>query len=206
MENPAYYFLVAMATAFVATLPFGPINLSVIKTTVDHHRVGAIELSAAASLVELGQTFVAIVFGLVINQFINRHPSLNLVIAAAFIGLAIYVYLHETHPSLNDSSDSEPSFIKRGILVAAINPQAIPFWIFAVTAITQYLDFNYAGIYLAFFLAGVFTGKMIALYGFIVASDYLKTHLDESSRLVNHLLAVVLFVIGLIQIWRFLAA
>lgn len=205
MENPANYFIIAMLVAFVATLPFGPINLSVIKTTVDHHRLGAIELSIAAAVVEAGQALIAVLFGLVINAFLDRHPSLNLVIAAAFIGLAIYVYIHDSHPSLNSSSD-DPSFIRRGLLVAAINPQAVPFWIFAVTAINQYLGFNFQGGYLAFFLGGLVSGKLIALYGFIVASDYLKTHLDESSRLVNHLLAVVLFIIGLVQIWRFFAA
>lgn len=207
MENPLFYFVIALVAAFVATLPFGPINLSVIKATVDHHRLGAIQLSAAAALVETGQALIAIIFGLVINRFLNDHPGLNLVVAALFIALAIYVFIHETHPSLkNNNGNGNPSFIKRGLFIAAINPQAIPFWIFAVAAISQNLGFHYDGVYLAFFLAGIFIGKNIALYGFVIASDYLKTHLDESSQIVNRLLACVLFIIGLIQIWRFISA
>jgi hypothetical protein len=32
------------------------------------------------------------------------------------------------------------------------------------------------------FLAGVFVGKLRALYGFVVASSYLKTHLEKAAR------------------------
>jgi predicted tellurium resistance membrane protein TerC len=61
------------------------------------------------------------------------------------------------------------------------------------------------GITLAAFLAGVFLGKMTALYGFVLASAYLKTHLQESSALVNKVLASVLLFIGVTQIWNALA-
>ncbi len=206
LATPLFYFLVALLTAFVATLPFGPINLTVVKTTVDHHRAAALKVSFGASLVETVQAWIAIYFGLFISRFLADHASVNLLIAAAFIGLAIYVYIHDSHPSLANNNVANPSFIKRGLFVATINPQAIPFWVFAVATISQNLGFDYVGGYLVLFLLGVFLGKMLALYGFVIASDYLKSHLDESSRAVNHLLAAVLFIIGLIQIWRFLNA
>lgn len=201
-DNPLWYVLVAGVTSFIATLPFGPINLSIIKTTVDHHKAGAVQMSFAAAAVETAQAFLSIWFGVIIAGFLADHASVNLVIAMAFVALAAYVWIHDTHPSLQSRGDAEPSYIKRGLFVALINPQAIPFWIFAVTATTRYLGFHYSGILLLAYLLGVYVGKVVALYGFILASDYLKTHLDESSRLVNRLLAVVLFLIGLSQLWR----
>lgn len=201
-DNPAWYFVVALATSFIATLPFGPINLTVIKTTVDHNRPGAVQVSLAAALVETGQAFLAIWFGVVISRFLADHASVNLVIALVFMALAVYVWIHETHPSLNSNANVEPSYIKRGLFIALVNPQAIPFWIIAVAATTRYLDFDFAGWLLLTYLLGVFGGKVIALWGFALASDYLKTHLDESSRLVNRLLAAVLVFIGLTQLWR----
>jgi predicted tellurium resistance membrane protein TerC len=48
----------------------------------------------------------------------------------------------------------------------------------------------------------VFLGKLLALYGFVVASGYLKTHLAESSQLVNKVLAAVLLFIGISQLWN----
>jgi predicted tellurium resistance membrane protein TerC len=58
------------------------------------------------------------------------------------------------------------------------------------------------GLTLAGFLLGVFIGKLVALYGFVVASTYLKTRLQESSTLVNRLLAGILLFIGLSQGWN----
>jgi len=202
MSDPLLYFLVALVTAFVATLPFGPINLTVVKTTVDHNRAHAMELSFAAAFVETGQALIAILFGLVINAFLADHADVHFVIAAVFLALAVFVFVHETHPSLNTSPDDDPSFVRRGVFVAMINPQAIPFWIFAVTAISRNLGFDYVGASLAAFLFGVFVGKSLALYGFVIGSDYLKTHMEESSRLINRLLAAVLLLIGLNQLWR----
>lgn len=201
-DNPAWYVLVALATSFVATLPFGPINLTVIKTTVDHSKGAAMKVSLAAAAVETGQAFLAIWFGVVISRFIQDHASINLLVALIFIGLAVYVTVHDSHPSLNSNENGDPSFVRRGLFIALINPQAIPFWIFAVTATTSYLGFEYSGGLLFAYLLGVYAGKVLALYGFVIGSNYLRTHLDESSRWVNRLLAVVLMLIGLSQIWR----
>jgi len=54
------------------------------------------------------------------------------------------------------------------------------------------------------FLAGVFAGKVLALTGFIIASDYLKTHLQQSGKLVNYALGSVLIIIGVLQWQRLL--
>ena len=56
------------------------------------------------------------------------------------------------------ASGGHSNFIN-GFIVAMLNPQAIPFWIFAVTAISRYLDFVYEGRQLLAFLAGVYLGK-----------------------------------------------
>ena len=58
------------------------------------------------------------------------------------------------------------------------------------------------GLILAGFLLGVFIDKLAALSGFVVASTYLKTQLQESSTLVNRLLSGILLFIGLSQGWN----
>ena len=204
-DNPLWYFIVAAVTSFISTLPFGPINLTVIKSTVDHHKAGAVQVSIAAATVEIGQALLAIWFGVVISSFVSDHASVYLLAGVIFVALAIFVWVHETHPVLNTTAEGEPSFFKRGLFIALINPQAIPFWIFAVTLTSTYLGFHYTGTLLLAYLLGIWGGKVLALYGFIVASDYLKSHLDEGSRIVNRVLAVVLALIGLLQLWRALS-
>ena len=199
MSQPLLLLAVGLLVSFVGTLPFGPINLSVVKLTVDSNRLRGLEMSLAASLVEMVQVSIALWFGMVISGFLSDSLLFRIAAAVAFIVLALLVWLRPQRLSLAGSEAAEKSFFRRGILIAALNPQAIPFWIFALAVIDQYFDFSYGGIALLLFLAGVFLGKLLALYGFVVASDYLKAHLSESSRLVNRVLAAVLLFIGLGQ-------
>ncbi|NKB34856.1 MAG: hypothetical protein GKR91_17310 [Pseudomonadales bacterium] len=177
MESPFLYFLVGLLACFIGTIPFGPINLTVVKTTVDYNQKRGTEVALAASIIEIFEALVAICFGMVISAYLETNTIIKLFIAAVFIGLAAFVFTRKTDPELQEERNDEQSFFKKGLLIAALNPQAIPFWIFALAAISQYFEFEYIGIYLAGFLAGVFVGKLIALYGFVITSGYLKTHL-----------------------------
>lgn len=202
MANPLLYFGVGLLACFIGTIPFGPINLTVVKTTVDYDRRRGTEVALAASIVEIFEALVAISFGMVISAYLESNLIIKLVIAITFIGLAVFVFTRKSNPSLSENNENQQSFFNKGLLIAALNPQAIPFWIFALAAISQYFVFEYVGIYLASFLVGVFLGKLMALYGFVVASEYLKSHLQESSQWVNRLLAGILLFIGITQGWN----
>jgi threonine/homoserine/homoserine lactone efflux protein len=142
---------------------------------------------------------------MVISSFLESNLAIKLGIGLLFVILAVAVATRKSKPAMVDKPSGQESFFNKGLLIAALNPQAVPFWIFALAAISQYFEFEYMGITLAAFLAGVFLGKMTALYGFVLASAYLKTHLQESSALVNKVLASVLLFIGVTQIWNALA-
>ena len=154
MENLPLYFLVALLACFLGTIPFGPINLSVVKATVDHDKRCGAEVALAAALIEIGEALVAIFFGMLISSYLESSLVVRFTIATAFIALAVIVFTRKSNPTLSESQVEQGSFFKKGLLIAALNPQAIPFWIFALAAISQYFNFEYTGIYLAAFLAG----------------------------------------------------
>lgn len=206
MESPLLYFLVGFIACFIGTIPFGPINLTVVKTTVDYNTQHGIEVALAASVVEVFEALVAIFFGMLISNFLESNAVVKLVIAVIFVSLAIFVFTRKTKPSLNEATSNQRSFFKRGLVIAGLNPQAIPFWIFVLAAISQYFEFDYTGINLIVFIVGVFIGKLTALGGFVVASTYLKAHLLESSQWVNRVLAGILLFIGVTQGWNAVVA
>jgi len=201
VDSVFLYLLVGFLACLVGTIPFGPINLTVVKTTVDYNAKRGFEVALAASIIEVFEALIAICFGMLISNFLETNSIIKLVIALVFIGLAVLVFTRKSKPSLSAESDKQQSFFKKGLLIAGLNPQAVPFWIFALAAISQYFEFDYSGVYLVGFLIGVFVGKVTALTGFVVASSYLKEHLQESSQLVNKLLAAILLFIGMTQGW-----
>lgn len=202
MDSPLTYFAVGMFACVIGTIPFGPINLTVAKTTVDHSARQGIAVALAASLVEIVEALVAISFGMVISTYLDSNRLITLVLGIVFILLAGFVVTREASPRAQTREVDGRTFFLRGLVLAAANPQAIPFWIFALAAISQYTMFEYRGGYLAAFLFGVFLGKIVTLLGFVAASNYLKTHLQQSSRLVNRILAGILLFIGISQLWN----
>lgn len=199
MDALFLYFAVGFFASLVGTIPFGPINLTVLKATVDHGPGRGVQIALAASLVEFGQVFLALWFGKLITTFLEQNAVVGLLFAVLFVVLAAVVVTREAHPLLPDNADGEQSFFRRGLLISLLNPQVIPAWIITLTVIDQYVDFDYAGVYQLLFLLGVSGGKLAALYGFVIASDYLASHLQQSGRLVNRLLAAILLLIGLSQ-------
>ena len=204
MENPFIYLFIGFLACLLGTIPFGPINLVVVKTTLDYDRRSGIEVAFAASIIEMLQALIALCFGMLISAFLEANVFLKFFLAFTFIGLAIFIVTRkpEPGPTLKKQQSRPVSFFRNGLIIAGLNPQAVPFWIFALATISQYFEFHSMGLTLAGFLLGVFIGKFVALYGFVVASTYLKTRLQESSTVVNRLLAGILLFIGLSQGWN----
>ena len=198
------YFIAALVVAFLSTIPFGPINLTVAKITVDKSRRRGFEVAIAASIVEIFEALVAIFFGMMISDFLENNIFFRSLIATVFIGLAVFIYKRKAKEKLLSDQHASGSELKTGFVVSILNPQAIPFWIIALAAINEYATLTFDGINLTFFLIGVFVGKLLALCAFILISHYLKTHLAQSARLVNRILAAVLLLIGLSQWYRIL--
>ncbi len=206
MDNPFLYLFVGFLACLLGTIPFGPINLAVVKTTVDYDRRSGIQIAFAASIIEMLQALIAICFGMLISSFLDANALVKFFLAFVFIALAIFIFTRKPEPApeptLKKQQSRPLSFFRNGLIIAGLNPQAVPFWIFALATISQYFEFQYVGLTLAGFLLGVFIGKLVALHGFVVASTYLKAHLQESSILVNRLLAAILLFIGLSQGWN----
>ena len=202
MENPFLYLFVGFLACLLGTIPFGPINLAVVKTTLDYDRRSGIEIALAASIIEMLQALIAIFFGMLISSFLDENVFVKFFLAFIFIALAIFIFTRKPEATLEKRKSRPVSFFRNGLIISGLNPQAVPFWIFALATISQYFEFQYIGLTLAGFLLGVFIGKLVALYGFVVASTYLKAHLQESSTLVNRLLAAILLFIGLSQGWN----
>lgn len=203
MESALIYLVAGILMSFVGTLPLGPINLTVVKTAIDHTSRHGVEVAIAAALIEILEVLVAFSFGQLIVGFLDTNRVVQTLTALVCFMLAAYFSARKPG-KIQEAHNPEPrSFYLRGFTVALVNPQAIPFWIFALAVLNQYLPMDVDGSTLALFLGGVFVGKLMALLGFVYVSGYLKTHTRHSSLIVNRVLAIVLVIAGFAQLWSF---
>ena len=116
-----------MFASFLGTLPLGPINLAVIKTTVDQHARAGLEFAIASSLIEILQAVLALWFGAFNSSFWQANPAFEMLLASVFILLGAAFWLRR--PAIPTESDkaSRGSPVAGGLLIALLNPQAVPY-------------------------------------------------------------------------------
>ncbi len=204
MEPVWVYFGVGLLATFVGTIPFGPINLYVVHTTVNKSFTKGVEFSVSASAIEIVQVLTAIFFGVYIDQFLHENAWVQIVIFSLFIGLGLFNLVRNsaTVPKQPNRQHNIPEFLK-GLLIAITNPQAIPFWIITFAFISQSVTLNFMGDSLPYFLIGVFFGKLLALTLFGFLSSLIKNRLNKSCNFINKSLGSVLILIGLIQAYNY---
>lgn len=196
-------FLIAFAATFLGTIPFGPINLSVVNITLKKTIQKGFQFSIGASLIEIAEVAVAIAFGSYIQNFLKNYTWIQLIVIALFLGIGIFYIFRKTRPTLESNPKYRVGDFYKGILIALANPQALPFWVFVLTLIAQYVIVDYSGVYLFWFFTGVFAGKLAALMLFAYLSEFLRRRLETSCKLVNRTLGSVLVLIGLVQAFKY---
>lgn len=143
------------------------------------------QFALGSSLVEILEAFLAIGFGLAIERFLREHAIVQMFIVIGFIAVGFYFIFRGSHPKLEKKSKFKTSEFWQGVLVALLNPQAVPFWLFALALVAPYEWLDFVGANLYIFLLAVFLGKLLALFIFARSSNYLKKYLEECSHWVD---------------------
>lgn len=189
--------------ALIGGVAFGPINLSVVELTIKKNLSSANRFCLAAALVEIGQAFIAILFGKLISRKIDEFPELKLLVILFFFLLGLYFVLKRDKPKSELNSTGDRSSFLNGVIVAVLNPQSIPYWIFVLAYLksANVLELYSAKLWL--FLAGIAIGKYTILVIYSYLSFFINRHVSNLNNYVSKTIGGLLMVIGFIQAIRY---
>jgi threonine/homoserine/homoserine lactone efflux protein len=193
------HFIFGLVGSFLGGVAFGPINLSVVDITLKVNMKSAIRFSIAAAFAELLLAYIAIMFGKIISRRIEEFPELKLLVIAFFIILGLFFILKKDTPKTETSPGKNSSKFLNGFVVAILNPQVIPYWIFVLAYLKSANVLYLKSWHLLLFLAGISLGKLIilTLYGYL--SEYIKRHFANINDYVSKTIGSLLIVVGLVQ-------
>ena len=193
------HFIYGLLGSFIGGVAFGPINLSVVDLTLRKSIRSALRFCLAAAMVEIIQAFIAIMFGKLISRKIQEFPELKLLVIIFFIVLGLYFIFKRDKPKADLKPDNNTSNFINGFIVAILNPQAIPYWIFVLAYLKSANVLFLQSWYLILFLVGVSLGKFIilSLYGYL--SEYINRHFNNLNEYVSKGIGGLLLVVGLVQ-------
>ena len=193
-------FLLGLAGSFLGGIAFGPINLSVVDLTLKKNLRCAIQFSIAAAIVEIIQASIALMFGKLISNKIAQYPEVKLLVIAFFLAVGLFFVLKSAESTSDKKvrASSNSNYLN-GFIVAILNPQTIPYWIFVIAYLKTTGLLYLQSYYLLIFLFGVSLGKffILSLYGYM--SDHIKKHCSNLNEYVSKGIGGLLIAIGLVQ-------
>jgi threonine/homoserine/homoserine lactone efflux protein len=156
-------FFIAFFFSFIGTIPPGTLNLTIIGLGLEHRLSTAWRFALAAAIIEYPYAWLAVEFEALITSSPVITDNFQIITAAVMIVLGIFSLWSSKKPSAFAKRFQESGF-RRGVLLALLNPLALPFWV-AMTAYLksqQWVDLD-TGSELHFYLLGVSLGSLTLL-------------------------------------------
>jgi len=198
-----FHLFFGFSAAIIGGLAFGPINLSVVSITISKDLKAGIRFSAAAAFVETFHAWMAILFGKLILDSINTNATFQTFFVIFFLGLGTHFLLKKDHIDIEKGDKKKSSDFFKGVGLALINPQAIPYWILVIATMKSYgwVEWDYFN--LSTFLIGAAIGRymVLGLYGYF--SHSIKDKVEHLCGKINKSIGILLILIGIYQIIRF---
>ena len=192
-----------LAGSFISGIAFGPINLSVVELTLKKSLSSAKRFCSAAALVEFGQAFLAVLFGKLIASKIDEFPELKVLVFLFCFLFGAYFILKKDKPKPEIDIKSQRSSFFSGLLIATLNPQTLPYWIFVLAYLKSANMLALYGWNFLLFLGGVAIGKYLILTIYSYLSVYISRHICNLDAYISRILGIVLLVIGVIQALKY---
>lgn len=178
--------------SFMGSMTPGTINLSVLRTGLDHKPSVGIKMACAAAIIEYLYAWIAVVFEDLItsNPLIVSNFQLIAAVVMLTLGLAI---IFSASNSSGVVAKFEKSGFRRGIVLGILNPLAMPYWI-GVTAYFKsqgwiQLDTPFRlHMYLLGVSLGVFTLLVLVTFGARRLSIVLAKHATALKRFPGFLM------------------
>lgn len=160
-------------------------------------------MALAASLVEIIHSFIAVHCGMLITDLISSSPITQVLSLSIFLFLGFYYLFKKNAPPHDTPKKRLGSNFTKGGILALINPQAIPFWVFVITYLQSsgYINLRFSNVIAL--LIGIALGKLLALMLFGVLSKAIVNKVQFLGLWINKIIGSVLLFLGLLLAVRY---
>jgi threonine/homoserine/homoserine lactone efflux protein len=201
-------FSVTFLTSLLASIPFGPINLNVIYTTVQKNKKAGFTFAAAAAIVELFQSFLAIQVSPTFLVPLLDH-YLTIIFTSVFLILfgIFFLFKKEKKQVLPHTPEFNLFYqFFRGMVIAFLNLPTIAFWIAMTTYFKsiKLFDLKETTTYylIICFISAAALGKLITLSSYVLLANKFLPHLGKFRKFLPKLIGILLIMMGLFQVFR----
>ncbi len=193
------YILSGFVLAVLGALPPGASNLVVVKAAIDGRFKQSQKLSLGAGFGEVILALLALLFGMVVQDFIGMHLWVQWLLLSVFALVGIYFLSFRESGHKRDKRST--NHYLTGFLLSVINPPVLLYWVIVITLVQSHLLLSSQTplLLLGLFFVGVFAGKITTLFGYKqLAKNWVKSN-SASPKKSNKIIGIALLSIASLQ-------
>ena len=191
------YMFIGIAASFIAAVPFGLVNLTVLNVSLEHGNRPALRIAYGASLVEVLFGLAAILAGSLVYQKLEGNTIISYIAAAVLIAGGVF-FITKKQGEQNSADTRQSGFLK-GVLLNLVSIQVFLFWIIAIAFLSTRGLARYDIGSIIIFLAGIWSGKMLVLLAYMTLSKKMLSRSRLVSNNINRIIGFVLIGMALVQ-------
>ncbi len=200
------YFAVGVLVTFVGAIPLGTVNISVINTTLRVDAHNAMKIALTAGIAEIIISFYALHCSMMVAEFIDMNQWIQVTIAIVLFLIGGFLFFKKKKEETTKKKRKTSEYIT-GLFLGLLNPPVLIYWIFMISYLNKnafQLNMNTSLTILFVFFAGVYLGKLLTLYGYSRFSILIKNKVQNIAAIINRVIGVLLFVIGCVQLVKYM--
>jgi threonine/homoserine/homoserine lactone efflux protein len=194
------YFIIGLVATIIGAIPPGASNLAVVKTTLEENVQQSLKIAYGAGIGEIVLAFMALSFGMAVQDFFNMHLwiQLSIIVILSIVGL-YFLRSRQTGPI---PSKKRRSKYLTGFLLSIVNPPVLIYWVVIFSVMSNYATLSvHASInVLALFFTGVFLGKVVTLFGYGKLGLHMQVKRGDKNTNINKIIGGTLLGIASLQV------
>ena len=199
-------FFWGLIVSFLGTLPLGTLNIAAMQMSVQESISNALYFSFGCILTEMIYVRISLIGVSWIRNQKKLIKWLEWVTLGIVVALAIgsFIAAGKNSNEKNVMLNNDMNRFVLGLLLSAINPAQIPFWLGWSTVLftKNILKPNNTNYYL--YISGIGTGSVMGNCVFIFGGRYVAEKLDANMNLLNWIIGGIFLLAALIQLVKIL--
>lgn len=198
------HLFAGLILSFIGSLPFGLINITTSKISIEKGVRAALWFALGASIIELLQAFISISFaGLLIkgSSLSNAFGWFSFIL---FLMLGIYyLFFNKTKAAKDNAKNLKKGrLIISGISVSALNFMVFPYWIFYFTYLKKQAILSFEYPMQLVFALGVGSGTFLLLWLYAVLGKKLMQRFRLVDRYINKVIGIIFIGLALLTFFQ----
>ncbi|NNF32671.1 MAG: LysE family transporter [Saprospiraceae bacterium] len=192
------HVLAGFGMAFLGLVPPGMLNMTTLRTSLEHGIKPARAFAAGAASVVIIHSGIAVYFA----TYLNDHPEviirLRYLGIAVFLALAVFFFIQARKKFKGQGKDKKGNYFMQGLSMSAINMLGVPFYLGVSTLLEANGWITLDMPFMWYVVGGACLGAFALFMTYAILADKIVSRISFIASNINYILSILFLVLAIV--------